>query len=391
MTIQDTEISFDLGVRAFRPNEGMDNGGPTEYVDTAIVGGGQAGLSVGYHLARRGIDFVILDENEQIGGNWRNAWDSLRLFTPGRYNGLPGMPFPLAPHAFATRDEMAAYLRAYADRFELPVRNGVSVDGLHAAADGRAGYVITANGHRLEARNVVVATGPQHLPLMPDFAQEIDPEVTQLHSSQYRNPSQLQTGPVLVVGASHSGPDIALEVAAEHPTTLSGPYRGEIPFDIEGRSARVIIRGLWFVANHVLTVKTPLGRKVRPEVRAHGGPLIRVKARHLDGAGVEHVAAKVAGVREGLPVLEDGRVVEAANVIWCTGFRLDFGWIGLSIIGDDGYPLEDRGIVASAPGLYFVGLPFQRSFASMLIGGVGKDAAYVARHIASRSSRRARA
>ena len=391
MTIRDTEVPFDLGVRAFRPNQGMDNGGPTEQIDTVVVGGGQAGLSVGYHLARRGIDFVILDENEQIGGNWRNAWDSMRLFTPARYNGLPGMAFPLAPNAFATRDEMGAYLRAYADRFELPVRNGVSVDGLHAAANGRSRYIITANGHRFEARSVVVATGPQHLPLVPDFAREIDPKVTQLHSSQYRNPSQLQPGPVLVVGASHSGPDIALEVATEHPTTLSGPYRGEIPFDIEGRPARVIIRGLWFVANHVLTVNTPLGRKVRPEVRAHGGPLIRVKARHLEGADVEHVAAKVTGVREGLPVLEDGRIVEATNVIWCTGFRLDFGWLGLPIIGDDGYPLEERGIVASAPGLYFVGLPFQRSFASMLIGGVGKDAAYVARHIASRSSRRARA
>ena len=301
MTIRDTEVPFDLGVRAFRPNQGMDNGGPTEQIDTVVVGGGQAGLSVGYHLARRGIDFVILDENEQIGGNWRNAWDSMRLFTPARYNGLPGMAFPLAPNAFATRDEMGAYLRAYADRFELPVRNGVSVDGLHAAANGRSRYIITANGHRFEARSVVVATGPQHLPLVPDFAREIDPKVTQLHSSQYRNPSQLQPGPVLVVGASHSGPDIALEVATEHPTTLSGPYRGEIPFDIEGRPARVIIRGLWFVANHVLTVNTPLGRKVRPEVRAHGGPLIRVKARHLEGADVEHVAAKVTGVREGLP------------------------------------------------------------------------------------------
>jgi putative flavoprotein involved in K+ transport len=391
MTIHDAGISFDLGVRAFRPNERVDNGDRTEQIDTVIVGGGQAGLSAGYHLARRGVDFVILDENEQTGGNWRNAWDSLRLFTPGRYSGLPGMPFPVAPHAFATRDEMASYLRAYADRFELPVRNGVSVDGLHAAGEGKTGYVVTANGRRFEARNVIVATGPQHLPLVPDFAQKIDPEVTQLHSSQYRNPSQLQPGPVLVVGASHSGPDIALEVAAGHSTTLAGPYRGEIPFDIEGRPARVIIRGLWFVANHVLTVKTPLGRKVRPEVRAHGGPLIRVKARHLDEAGVEHVTAKVTGVHEGLPVLGDGRVVEAANVIWCTGFRLDFGWIDLPIVGDDGYPLEDRGIVASAPGVYFVGLPFQRSFASMLIGGVGKDAAYIARHIASRTSRRARA
>ena len=268
--------------------------------------------------------------------------------------------------------------------------SGVSVDGLRPAGDGETGYVVTANGRRFEARNVIVATGPQHLPLRAGLRTEAPPGDHPAALESVPEPEPLQPGPVLVVGASHSGPDIALEVAAGHSTALAGPYRGEIPFDIEGRPARVIIRGLWFVANHILTVKTPLGRKVRPEVRAHGGPLIRVKARHLDEAGVEHVPAKVAGVHEGLPVLEDGRVVEAANVIWCTGFRLDFGWIDLAIVGDDGYPLEDRGIVASAPGVYFVGLPFQRSFASMLIGGVGKDAAYVAKHIASRTSRRVR-
>ena len=390
MTAQHTEAPFDLGVRAFRPGDGLNASGRSERFETVVVGGGQAGLAIGYHLVRQGRDFVILDENEHVGDNWLNAWDSLRLFTPARCNRLPEMPFPLAPHAFATRDEMAAYLQAYAARFELPVRNGIAVESLRRAGDGQSGYVVTAGDRRFAASNVVVATGPQHLPLVPDVARELDPRIRQLHSSEYRNPSQLRPGPVLVVGASHSGPDIALEVAAEHPTVLSGPYRGEVPFEIEGRPARVIVRGLWFVANHVLTVKTPLGRKVRPEVRAHGGPLIRVKAKHLEAAGVEHAEAKTIGVRHGLPVLEDGRVVEAANVIWCTGFRLDFSWIDLPIVGDDGYPLEDRGIVSSAPGLYFVGLPFQYSFASMLIGGVGRDAAYVAKHIASRTSARAR-
>jgi putative flavoprotein involved in K+ transport len=389
MTAQHTEAPFDLGVRAFRPGDGLNASGQSEWFETVVVGGGQAGVSVGYHLARRGHSFVILDENEHVGDNWRNAWDSLRLFTPARYSRLPGMPFPLAPHAFATRDEMAAYLQAYAARFELPVRNRVAVESLRPAGGEGSEYIVTAGDRCFEASNVVVATGPQHLPRVPDLARELDPQITQLHSSEYRNPSQLRPGPVLVVGASHSGPDIALEVAAKHPTVLSGPYRGEVPFDIEGRPARVIVRGLWFVANHLLTVKTPLGRKVRPEVRAHGGPLIRVKAKHLEAAGVEHAEAKTIGVRHGLPVLEDGRVVEAANVIWCTGFRLDFSWIDL-VVGDDGYPLEDRGVVSSAPGLYFVGLPFQHSFASMLIGGVGRDAAYVAKHIASRTSARTR-
>jgi putative flavoprotein involved in K+ transport len=384
---QHIEAPFDLGVRAFGPGDAVALAGPREHYETVVVGGGQAGLSVGHHLAKRTRDFVILDENEQVGDNWRNAWDSMRLFTPARYNGLPGMPFPAARHAFPTRDEMAAYLKAYAERFELPVRNSVTVDHLRAVDGGRSGYVLTAGDQQIGASNVVVATGPQHLPRVRDFAHELDPTIRQLHSSEYRNPSQLAPGPVLVVGASHSGADIALETAAEHPTVLSGPFRGQIPFDIEGRPARAIVRVLWFVANHVLTVKTPMGRKLRPEVRFHGGPLLRVKAKHLEAAGVEHVAAKTVGVRAGLPVLEDGRVVETANVIWCTGFRLDFDWIELPIVGDDGYPVEDRGVVPSAPGLYFVGLPFQHSFASMLIGGVGKDAQHVAKHIVSHAVR----
>ena len=263
MSTQPVDLAFDRGVRAFWP-EAQAGTNETERFNTVIIGGGQAGLSAGYHLARRGVEFVILDANEHVGDNWRNAWDSMRLFTPARVNGLPGMPFPLEPNEFATRDEMAAYLRAYAERFELPVRNGMTVDSLQPMTDGSDGYVVAAGGCQFEATNVVVATGPQHLPRVPDFAGDLDPGITQLHSSAYRNPGQFRPGPVLVVGASHSGPDIALEAAADHPTILSGPFRGEIPFDIGGRPARTILRVLWFVANHVLTVRTPLGRKVRP-------------------------------------------------------------------------------------------------------------------------------
>lgn len=378
---QQTEPRFDLGVRAFRSDGAV--GASAEQHETVVIGGGQAGLSLGYHLKRLGQDFVILDENERVGDQWRNAWDSLRLYTPARYNGLPGMPFPAPKQSFPTRDQMAGYLKQYAARFELPMRNGVSVDGLQH--DGTR-YVVTAGGRRFEASNVAVATGPQHLPRIPAFARDLDPAIKQLHSSEYRNPSQLQPGPVLVVGASHSGADIALEAAASHPTILSGPFRGEIPFDIEGRPARAILRVLWFLANHVLTVKTPLGRKMRPHVRHEGGPLLRVKAKHLAEAGVEHVQAKTAGVRDGLPVLEGGRLVDVANVVWCTGFRLDFSWIDLPIdVGEDGYPAERRGVVPSAPGLYFLGLPFQSSFASMLVGGVGRDAEFVAGRIAAGS------
>jgi putative flavoprotein involved in K+ transport len=382
MTLSQTHEPFDLGVRAFRPGD-VTNG--HEEHETVVVGGGQAGLCVAYHLKRRSRQCVILDENAGVGDNWRNAWDSLRLFTPARYDGLPGMRFPAPRHSFPTRDQMAAFLKEYATRFELPVRSGIFVDSLSRDAEG---FVVTAGDRQFHAQNVVVATGPQHLPRVPAFADELDAGITQLHSSEYRNPSQLSPGPVLVVGASHSGPDIALETAPDHETILSGAYVGEIPFDIEGRPARAIVPILWRVANHVLTIKTPIGRKVRPHIRFEGGPLIRVKAKDLEAAGVEHVDEKTVGVRDGRPVLADGRVLDVANVIWCTGFRLDFTWIDLPVIQDDGYPAEARGVVPSTPGLYFAGLLFQYSFASMLIGGVGRDADYVAKHITARMKAR---
>lgn len=357
----------------------------SERFDVVVIGGGQAGLAVGYHLARRGLRFVILEAHDRVGDNWRGRWDSLRIFTPARYDGLPGMPFPAPPHVFPTGHQMADYLEAYAARMELPVRTGLRVDELRRADDGKDGYVVVANGRRFEASQVVVATGPERDPKVPDFARELDPGIRQLHSSDYRNPAQLQAGPVLVVGASNSGADIALEVAGAHPTMLSGRDPGTVPFRIETRQARVIMRVLWFVANHVLTVGTPIGRKIQPHVRSHGGPLVRVKPADLRAAGVERIFARTVGVRDGRPMLADGRVVDVANVIWCTGFRLDLGWIDLPVIGEGGWPEQDRGVVSGAPGLYFLGLPFQRSFGSMLIGGVGRDAAFVADRIASRA------
>jgi putative flavoprotein involved in K+ transport len=186
------------------------------------------------------------------------------------------------------------------------------------------------------------------------------------------------------VGCSHSGADIALEVARTHPTILSGKAHGQIPFDIEGRVAHLMLPVMLFLATHVLTVRTPIGRKMRPHVRSGGGPLLRVKRAHLDAGGVERTDARVAGVRDGRPLLDDGRVLDVANVIWCTGFGKDVSWIDIPVTGEDGWPEQDRGVVESSPGLYFVGLPFLYAFASMLIGGVGRDAERVAEHIAAR-------
>jgi putative flavoprotein involved in K+ transport len=348
--------------------------------DTIVVGGGQAGLAVGYYLKKHGRPFVILDANELIGGSWRTrTWHSLRLFTPSRYNGLPGWPCPGPAWSFPTARELADYLEAYAARFDLPVRTRTSVQRLFKDGDR---YVVECGERMYEAKHVVVATGFYGTPSVPQFAAELDPRIVQMHSSDYREPSQLRPGGVLLVGAGNSGADIALELSAAHRTWLAGRDKGEVPFRIQTRQARFLLPILWLVASRVLTVKTPLGRKVRPHVLANGAPRIRVKTGDLDAAGVERVP-KVTGVRGGLPVLEDGRVMDVANVIWCTGFRQDFSWIDLPIFGEDGGPVHDQGL-ASEPGLYFLGLDFQYAFTSENVGGVGRDARRIARHIAGR-------
>jgi putative flavoprotein involved in K+ transport len=364
------------------PGDSAGPGGPAEWFDTVIIGGGQAGLSVGYYLARLGQSFVILDKHDRTGDGWRERYDSLRLFSPAKYDALPGMSFPASPYTFPSGHQLADYLENYAERMRLPVLTGVKVDGLWSAS-AAGGYLVTAGQRRFAAAQVVVATGIHQLPSVPAFAHQLDPGIRQMHSSDYRNPSQLLPGDVLVVGVGHSGADIALEAASEHRTWLSGTVHGQIPIDIDAWSARPVWWLLWFAAKHILTVRTPLIGGMQPAAHSQGGPLVRVKLPQLIAAGVQHVSARTAGIRDGLPVLKDGRVLNVNTVIWCTGFRHDFSWIHLPVIGEHGWPRHDRGVAASAPGLYFAGLPFQYSFSSMLVGGVGRDAHYVAKHIAA--------
>jgi putative flavoprotein involved in K+ transport len=349
---------------------------------TVVVGGGQTGLSVGYHLARRGLPFVILDANERIGDAWRGRWDSLRLFTPARYDGLAGMPFPGPAHAFPTKDEMADYLEAYAARFELPVCTGVRVDRLAREGDR---FVVTAGDLGFEADNAVVAMSDWQEPRTPAFAGGLDPAIVQLHSGAYRSPAQLREGGVLIVGAGNSGSEIALEVARGHPTWLSGRDTGRVPFRIDGAAARFLLLPLVlrFLFHRVLTVDTPLGRKVRPKVLSHGMPLLRVKPEDLAAAGIERAPGAI-GARDGLPLLEDGRALDVANVIWCTGFHPGLSWIDLPVL-DGERPVHDRGVVPREPGLYFVGLTFLYAPSSSMVHGVGRDAERVVGAIASRA------
>ena len=360
---------------------------PTGRFDVLVIGAGQAGLSVGYYLAGTGLRFLILDGNPRIGDAWRNRWDSLRLFTPARYDGLAGMPFPAPPHSFPTKDEMADYLESYAERFALPVRTGARVDRLWRE-NGR--YVATSGGRRFEAAQVVVAMATYQRPRVPEFARELDPGIVQLHSSAYRNPEQLRAGGVLIAGSGNSGAEIAIEVARSHETWLSGRDTGAVPFRIQSSAARLFLLPLVFrfVFHRLLTRDNPLGRKAREGVISKGGPLIRVKRRELAAAGVKRTP-RVAGVREGKPLLADGRVLDVGNVIWSTGFHPGFSWIDLDLPGGKDEPDQMRGIVGGHPGLYFVGLHFLYALSSTMIHGIARDAEFVAAEVARRAGARA--
>lgn len=360
----------------------------TRSYDTIVIGAGQSGLATGYFLQQAGRNFVILDANRRIGDSWRNRWDSLRLFTPARYDGLAGMPFPAPPHYFPSKDEMADYLETYATRFNLPVHTGVRVE--HLTRKGNR-FIVLAGGQRFEADNVVVAMATFQKPRFPAFARDLDSGIRQIHSVDYRNPDQLQDGGVLIVGAGNSGAEIAMEVVQKHQTWMSGRDTGHVPFRIESTAARLIlirlvVRGLF---HHLMTIDTPLGRKIRPKMISEGGPLVRTKPQDLVKAGVERVSRTV-GVQNGLPLLKDGRVLDVTNIIWCTGFHPGFSWIDLPIMGEK-EPRHKRGVVPSQPGLYFVGLNFLYAASSTMIQGVSRDAEYITRQIAAHSARKIRA
>jgi putative flavoprotein involved in K+ transport len=347
----------------------------TEFVDTVVVGGGQAGLVMGNELARQGRAFVILDAGRRVGDAWRGRWDSLRLFTAGRFDGLPGRPFPGDPFAFPGKDEMADFLEGYAAEFGLPIRSGVRVDSVRRENDR---FVTTAGGRRWESHNVVVATGGCQAPNVPEFADQLDAHVVQLHSSAYRNPSQLPEGPVLVVGMGNSGAEIARDVAATHPTVIAGTPGAVAPVRPTRTTARLVFPLLRFAGIHVLTLANPIGRAA--SMKLSTAPLVRTRIGDLVEMGVQ-VVPRITGVSGGRAVCADGTVCDAASVIWCTGYRNEFDWIDLPAFDDRGEPIHRRGVVEAVPGLYFLGLEFLHALASATIPGVARDARYLAKRM----------
>jgi putative flavoprotein involved in K+ transport len=360
-----------------------------ERIDTVIIGAGQAGLSVGYHLARRGRAFVILERHARIGDSWRMRWDSLRLFTPARFDGLVGMPFPASRKTFPTKNAMADYLESYAARFELPVRTGTSVERVWREGDH---YLVQTGDQLIEAENIVIAMASYQAPRIPDFAGQLSPDIVQMHSTEYRNLAQLRPGAVLIVGAGNSGAEIGLETAkAGLKTYVSGRATGEVPFRFDTAVAHHVLSPIMFrfIFHRVLTVATPIGRKVRPKMLGGGAPLIRTKERNLLDAGATRVP-RTLGARDGMPVLADGRVLEVANVVWCTGFHPGLSWLDLPIFDSAGEPRQQRGIVPGEPGVFFVGQHFQFAMSSTMIHGVGRDAEFIVDAVTARTPSPAR-
>ena len=350
-----------------------DEATPAEYVPTVVIGGGQAGLVIGYHLQRAGERFVILEANPRVGDSWRKRWDSLRLFSLPKYASLPG--WPIQTKRPPTKDEMADYLESYVRHFDLPVRTGVRTERVARHGDG---FVLHTSAGDLFADHVVIATGGYLDPYVPTLAAELDPAIRQLHSVYYRNPSQFADGDVLVVGAGNSGAELALEaVKSGHRTSLAGRHPGQVPIRIDSRQARYVVPVIMFMFRRVLTLNTPMGRKARGPAVEHGTPLVRTKVEDLDAAGVSRIP-RIVGVQDGKPVTVEGQTLDPKTVVWCTGFRPDYRWVELPIVGSDGHPVSERG-VSPEPGLFFMGLEFQFSAASSTIQGLDQDARYLMR------------
>lgn len=352
--------------------------GTRERFDVVVVGAGQAGLAIGHFLARAGRRFLIVDGADAIGAAWRGRWDSLVLFTPRRFDSLPGLPFPGDPDGYPTRDEVIAYLERYAAAFELPVALGSAVRSLDV--DGER-FVLTLEHRQLEADQVVVATGPFQAPRVPALADALAPDLFQIHSTGYRRPGDVPSGTVLVVGGGNTGFQIAEELAATHRVHLAvGSRQAPLPQKILGRDLF-----WWLTTTRLLrtTVESRLGRRLRGRDVLVGSSLRRLKRK-----GVE-MTARAIGASGRTVRFADGGELEVDAVVWATGFRPDHSWIRLPVTDPNGFARHRRGVTDVA-GLYFLGLPWQHTRGSALLGWVKDDAEFLAERIAERAAPRER-
>lgn len=343
------------------------------HFNTVIIGAGQSGLATAYYLKKANDDFIILEVEDQAGSSWRKRWDSLRLFTPAQHDSLPGLPFPSARGTLPTKNEMADYLSDYIEKFNLPVQFGTKVIELHKTSEG---YLILTSKGSILADHVIVATGTNPYAYIPAFAADLDKNIVQIHSSEYKNPHLFPAQDTLVVGAGTSGVEIAIELSKSRPTMISGNGTPHIPDFV----FRLLGTLYWWFIHYILTVSTPIGRKVGPKIINGGAPLISVSMREVEKAGIKQLP-RLKGVQKGLPLLDNGQILTVTSIVWATGYKPDFSWIKFDVAGDNGWPKTRRGISENFQGLYFVGLVFQYGLTSGLVGGVGRDAKFVADHL----------
>jgi putative flavoprotein involved in K+ transport len=350
--------------------------GDDDRVEVVVVGAGQAGLAIGFFLARQGRRFVILEAADKVGAAWRDRWDSLALFTPRRYDALPGVGFPGDPDGYPTRDEVISYLTAYAETYQLPVIFDSAVQSL-SKVDG--GFQLDCGGRTVVADQVVVATGPFQLPFTPDLAGQLPSEVVQMHSTGYRHPRDVPAGTVLAVGGGNTGFQIATELAGTHSVHLSvGSRQTPLPQKIWRRDLF-----WWLTKTRLLktTVESRLGRRLSERETLIGSSPRRLRRLGVD---LHPRAVSVSGNTVGFA---DGTEVRVDAVVWATGYRADYSWIDAPVLGAAGRVRHQRG-VTDVQGLYFLGLYWQHTRGSALLGWVKDDAEYLAAQIQTLADRR---
>ncbi len=355
----------------------MTSTAPRTY-DVIVIGAGQAGLALGHFLARRRADFLLLDAGPEIGSSWRSRWDSLRLFSPAQYDSLPGLPFPAPADTHPTKDDVADYIAAYAAHFQLPVRLNSAAQRVHLEDDGT--FAVTIRGEVLRARQVVVATGPFQTPRVPAQADQLDPSVPQLHSTDYRNPGQLPAGGrVLVVGAANSGLQIADELAGTCSVTVAvGSRPMELPQRIAGRD-------LFFWLNNSGFFTVPADSRLARRLRARGDLVIGTRSSWLRRRGIDF-RPRLTAVAGRTASFADGSSMDVDAVVWATGFVSDYSWLHVPGVLVDGQVRHTAG-VTDVLGLYFLGVPWQTSRGSALLGFVGADAAVLSERMAADARR----
>jgi putative flavoprotein involved in K+ transport len=344
----------------------------TKHRDVVVVGGGQAGLAVGYFLAQQGRDFTILEAAGEPAVAWRERWDSLRLFTSARYDALPGLAFPGDPDRYPTRDEVADYLTDYARRFELPVELNSRVRSIRRTEQA---YVLELDDRSYEARQVVIATGPFQVPFVPGIAGDLGDDVVQMHSTAYRSPESVPDGRVLVVGGGNTGFQIAEELSTSHEVHLAiGSRQTPLPQRILGRDL------FWYLDATGLIRKTTVSRIGKLMLKRED-TLIGSNPRRARRRGIEFHGRAVAAAGSTVS-FADGAELEVRGVIWATGFRVDQSWIDVPVFDENGRAVHERGVTTS-PGLYFLGQLWQHTRGSALLGWVKDDAAYIADRVAA--------